>query len=68
MQKNQVKKVSGLIRISKFINFSERKKIMKNFIEFQFGCYLLVWIFYRRQTNVRINHTHESALRAIYNY
>ena len=40
---------------------------MKAFIESQFGYCLLVWMFCGRQTNARLNHIHERALRAIYN-
>ena len=40
---------------------------MKAFIESQFGYCPLVWMFCGRQTNARINHIHERALRAIYN-
>ena len=40
---------------------------MKAFIESQFGCCQLVWMFCGRQTNARINHIHEIALRAVYN-
>ena len=40
---------------------------MKAFIESQFGCCPLVWMFCGRQTNARINHIHEIALRAVYN-
>ena len=40
---------------------------MKAFIEFQFSYWPLVWMFCGRQTNARINHVHERALRAVYN-
>ena len=40
---------------------------MKAFIESQFGYCPLVWMFCGRQTNARINHIHERALRAVYN-
>ena len=40
---------------------------MKVFIECQFGYCPLVWMFYEKQTNARINHIHERALAAIYN-
>ena len=40
---------------------------MKTFIEFQFSYWPLVWMFCGRQTNARINHVHERALRAVYN-
>ena len=40
---------------------------MKAFIESQFAYCPLVWVFCGRQTNARINHIHEIALRAVYN-
>ena len=40
---------------------------MKGFIESQFGYCLLVWMFCGKQTNARIHHIHERALRAVQN-
>ena len=40
---------------------------MKAFIESQFGYCPLVWMFCGRQENNRINHSHERALRIVYN-
>ena len=60
-------KLTALIRISKFMTFAQRRNIMKAFIESQFGYCPLVWMFCGRQTNARINHIHERALRAVYN-
>ena len=39
---------------------------MKSFFESQFGYYPLVWMFYSRGVNNKINHWHERALRLIY--
>ena len=39
---------------------------MKGFIESQFGCCPLMWMFCGRKTNTRINHDHERALRIAY--
>ena len=39
---------------------------MKAFIESQFGYCPLVWMFYGRQENIRINHLHKGALRIVY--
>ena len=61
------KKLTTLIRISKFMTFGQRSSIMKAFIGSQFGYCPLVWMFCGRQTNARINHIHERALRAVYN-
>ena len=40
---------------------------MKTFIESQFGYCPLVWMFYSRTLNNRINRIHERALRLVYN-
>ena len=61
------KKLSVLIRISKFMTFAQRGNIMKAFIESQFGYCPLVWMFCGRQTNAPLNHIHKRALRAVYN-
>ena len=61
------KKLTALIRISKFMTFGQRRNIMKAFIESQFGYCPLVWMFCGRKTNARINHIHEKALRVVYN-
>ena len=61
------KKLTALIRISKFMTFGQRRNIMKVFIESQFGYCPLVCKFYGRRTNARINHIHKRALRAVYN-
>ena len=52
------KKLTALIRISKFMTFAQRRNIMKAFIESQFAYCPLVWVFCGRQTNARINHIH----------
>ena len=49
------------------MTFAQRRNIMKAFIESQFAYCPLVWKFYRKQTNARINHVNERALGAVYN-
>ena len=49
------------------MTFGQRRNIMKDFIESQFGYCPLVWMLCGRQTNARINHIHERTLRAVYN-
>ena len=56
------KKLTTLI-----MTFVQWRNIMKAFIESQFGYCPHVWMFCGRQTNASINHTHERALRAVYN-
>ena len=65
--KKACKKLTALIRISKFVSFAKRRNIIKTFIESQFDYCPHVWMFCGRQTNARINHMHERALRAVYN-
>ena len=61
------KKLTALIRISNFMTFVQRRGIMKVFIEFQFGYFPHVWMFYGRQTNARTNYIHERTLKAVFN-
>ena len=49
------------------MTFGQRGNVMKASIQSQFGYCPLVWIFCGRQTNARINHIHERALRIVYN-
>ena len=39
---------------------------MKSFFQSQFGYCPLVWMFYSRGVNNKVNHLHEPALRTIY--
>ena len=49
------------------MTFGQRGNVMKASIQCQLGYCPLVWIFCGRQTNARINHIHERALRTVYN-
>ena len=60
------KELSALARSAKSLNLEQRKRSMKGFIESQFGCCPLMWMFCGRKTNTRINHDHERALRIAY--
>ena len=44
----------------------QKKILMKSFFESQFGYCPLVWMFYSRGINNKINRLHERALRIIY--
>ena len=46
--------------------YEKKKILMKSFFESQFGYCPLVWMFYSRGVNNKINHLHERALRIIY--
>ena len=61
------RKLSALIRIINFLNTKQRRVLVKAFIESQFNYNPLVWMFYNRETQKRINSLHERALRMIYN-
>lgn len=61
------KKRSTIIRISKLMTFSQRGNIMKTLIESQFGYCSLFGMFCGRQSNARINHIHDRALRVVCN-
>ena len=59
-------KLNALARVSHYINFNQRRLIMKAFITSQFGYCPLVWMFHTRRSNNRINRLHERALRFTY--
>ena len=56
------KKLTALIRISKFMTFGQRRNIMEPFLKFQFGYWSLGWMSCGRQTNARINQMLERAI------
>ena len=64
--KNAGRKLSVLSRLSNYMNVKQKKILMKSFFESQFGYCPLVWMFYSRGVNNKINHLHEWALRIIY--
>ena len=64
--KKASQKVSALARISSLITFEQRKCIVNSFITSHFSYCPLVWMFHSRRLNNRTNHTHERALRIIY--
>ena len=54
-------KLNELARIARFMNFSEKRIIMKSFNESQFGYCPLIWMLHRGLNN-KINRIHERAL------
>ena len=61
-------KLNALARVSHYINFTQRRMIMKAFIiTSQFSYCPLVWMFHSRKSNNRINRLHERSLRIVYN-
>ena len=60
------RKLSVLFRLSSYMNVKQKRTLMKSFFESQFGYCPLVWMFYSRGVNNKIDHLHEQALRIIY--
>lgn len=60
-------KLSALTRMARFLSFEKRRTLFKAFFESQFKYSPLIWMFYGRQANNRINQLHERALRLVYN-
>ena len=49
-----------------FMSFEQKRIYLKTFIESQFGYCPLIWMFYSRRVNDKINHLHELSLRIVY--
>ena len=60
------RKLSALIRLSKFMSLKKRKILFKSFIVSQFAYCPLVWMFHDRGMNNKINRLHERVLRIVY--
>ena len=60
------RKLSSLLRIKKYLNFNKMRILFKAFFKSQFKYCPLTWIFCSRNTNNRINHLQERALRLVY--
>ena len=68
MCKKANKKLHALYRVCKYITQTQRRVIMKAFIESQFGYCPLVWVFHGNRTlNDTMNKIQERALRLVYN-
>ena len=59
-------KLHALARISRYLDKSKLRIIMKTFIQSQFNYCPLVWMFHNRTLNHKINRLHERALRIVY--
>ena len=59
-------KLYVLARITPFMDLKQTRNIMRAFVESQFGCCPLIWIFHGRGLNNKINPIHERALRITY--
>ena len=65
--KKDSQKFNTLARIAPFMNVSEKRVIMKSFIELHFGHCPLIWTFHSRGLNNKINRIHVRAFRITYN-
>ena len=59
------RKLSVLARLSSHMTLTQRRVLMKSFIEPRFGYCPLVWMFHGTVLNSKINHLH-SSLRIVY--
>ena len=59
-------KLHALARISKFMSKEKLRVLMKAFVESQFGCCPLIWMYNSRTPNNKINKLYERALRLVY--
>ena len=48
------------------MSLNKRKLLMKTFVESRFNYCLLIWMFYYRRINNKINNVHKKALRIVY--
>ena len=64
--KKTSQKLHALVRIPNYMDFNERRNLMKAFITSQFSYCPLIWMFHCRNLNNKINGIHERALRLVY--
>ena len=60
------RKLTALGQLSRYLPFAQRRLLMKSFIESQFACCPLVWMFHDRNLNNKINKLQERTLRLLY--
>ena len=63
--KHASKRLHALGRIANFIEGNKTKIIMEAFIENEFNCCRLVWMFHNKILNKKINKLHERTLRIV---
>ena len=56
-----------LAGLSKITSFKQKRILMETFVESQFGYCPLIWMFYSRKVNSKINHLQERSLRNVHN-
>ena len=62
LYKKASQKLNALSRIVSCMTFDQRRLILNSFITSHFSYCPIVWIFYGRKLNERINHIYERAL------
>ena len=60
------RKLSVLLKLSKFLYLGQRRTLFKSIIEAQFKYYLLIWMFCSLNCNKKTNGLHERALTLVY--
>ena len=60
------RKLSVLLRLSKFLCLDKQRTLFRSFIESQFKYCPLIWMFCSRSSNKNINRLHDRALRPVY--
>ena len=61
------RKLTALARLTSILPFCKMKILMASFFSSQFSYCPLIWMFYNRKTNEKINKLHERSLRILYN-
>ena len=61
------RKLTALTRLTNILPFDKMKILMASFLISQFSYFPLIWMFYNRKTNEKINKLHERSLRILYN-
>ena len=64
--KKASRKLNALSWIAPCMTFDQRRLILNSFITSHFSYCPVVWMFYSRKLNERINHIHERAPRIVY--
>ena len=66
LSKKASQKLHALARVVNFMDLTKRKSLMKAFITSQFNYCPIIWMFYSRQLNNRINKIQERVLKLVY--
>ena len=64
--KKASQKLNALARMAPYMNIQKRRTIMKSFVTSQCSYCPLIWMFYSRRLNNKINSLHNRALRIAY--